>query len=147
MDRDASGAVELLVGTVGEWPGVDLAPHRFGGTEFRVGEREFGHVHRGGLVDVTFARPIRDALIADGRTGEHHVVPESGWTSYAVRDADDLAGARWLLRLSYLHAALVSRRRPAGAAVLAAVDPAAELDELDPAPEVRAAFDRLLSRA
>src|SRR4029077_9807160 len=32
---------------VASWPGVTVAPHRFGGVEFRVGRRELGHLHGG----------------------------------------------------------------------------------------------------
>jgi hypothetical protein len=144
MERATTDHVAGLVTEVGDWPGVETAPHRFAGTEFRLGDREFGHVHRGGLLDVNFTRRLRDLLVAEGRTGPHHVVPDSGWTSFAVREPDDVARARWLLRLSYLYTALLRRRTPEGAAVLAAIDPVAELDELGSSRAVRAAFDRLL---
>jgi hypothetical protein len=136
--------VEQLATEAGEWPGIETAPHRFGGTEFRLGDREVGHVHRAGLLDINFTRPLRNALVAEGRADEHRVVPDSGWVSYELRTPEALADARWLLRLSYLHAVLVARRRPEGQAVLATLDPAAELDALEPSDAVRSAFDRLL---
>ncbi|MGH2605797.1 MAG: luciferase family protein, partial [Anaerolineales bacterium] len=39
------GAGEEIRTLVIEWPGVTAHPHRFGGTEYRLGRREFGHVH------------------------------------------------------------------------------------------------------
>lgn len=44
--RDAIGrTVEQLIEGVGSWPGVTVGEYRFGGTEWRVGPRESGHVH------------------------------------------------------------------------------------------------------
>ena len=91
------GLVELVSG----WPGVTAAPHRFGGVEFRFGRGEIGHVHPGGLVDVPFPRPVRDRLVSSGRARPHHVLPESGWVSFAIQSDESVAEALELLRLSY----------------------------------------------
>jgi len=48
------------------WPDISVHPHRFGGTEFRFGSAEVGHVHTGGIVDIPFPRSLRDALLAEG---------------------------------------------------------------------------------
>ena len=34
------------------WPGVTIDQHRFGGTEFRIGKREMGHIHGDRLDDL-----------------------------------------------------------------------------------------------
>ena len=52
---------------VQSWPGVEAAPHRFGGVEFRVGRRELGHLHGDRIADLPFPRRVRDELIAEGR--------------------------------------------------------------------------------
>jgi hypothetical protein len=36
------------------WPGVTVAPHRFGGIAFRIGRRELGHLHGDRLADLPF---------------------------------------------------------------------------------------------
>src|SRR5438445_3803239 len=87
---------------VGAWPHVSVHPHRFGGREFRFGNAELGHVHVGGTVDIPFPRGVRDALLAEGLAEEHRWVPNSGWTTFHVRDEGDLQHALWLMRLSYL---------------------------------------------
>ena len=46
------GAQDQIAEAVLGWPGVTAAPHRFGGTEYRLGRREIGHVHGDYLVDV-----------------------------------------------------------------------------------------------
>ena len=85
------------------WEGVTTHPHRFGGVEFRLGKRELGHLHGDPprLADLPFKRTIRDMLVDTGRALPHHVMPESGWVSKPIRNADDAAEAIELFRLSY----------------------------------------------
>ena len=70
---------EQITSAVQSWPGVEAAPHRFGGIEFRLGRRELGHLHGDRIADLPFPRRVRDELIADGRARPHHVLPDSGW--------------------------------------------------------------------
>jgi Family of unknown function (DUF5519) len=66
-------------------PQVSVHPHQFSAREFRFGRAEVGHVHDGGIVDVPFPRPIRDALVAEGLAEEHHWVTNSGWVTFRVQ--------------------------------------------------------------
>jgi hypothetical protein len=84
-----------------QWPGVTAHPHRFGGTEFRLGTREIGHVHGDWLVDIPFPTKIRDEIVAAGEAEPHHVLPETGWISRFVREEADVERAVRLLRRSY----------------------------------------------
>ncbi len=83
------------------WPGVTAHPHRFGGEEYRVGEREIGHVHGDSLVDIPFPTKVRNELVAAGRTEPHHILPDTGWVSFHIRETADVERAIELLRLSY----------------------------------------------
>ncbi|MFC6863231.1 luciferase family protein [Halomicroarcula sp. GCM10025817] len=142
-EREAvAETVDRLIDDVGTWPGVTVGEHRFGGTEFRVGPREIGHVHAWGMLDIAYLRKLRDELIEEGQTGVHHLLTESGWTTYIIESPDDYEHALWLLRLSYLYHVAIAKKTPAGAEELAGVDVAAELAELDPSEAVRAAFER-----
>jgi hypothetical protein len=142
-EREAvANTVERLIDDVAEWEGLTVGEHRFGGTEFRVGPREIGHVHAWGMLDIAYLRKLRDVLIEEGQTGVHHLLAESGWTTYHVESPDDYDHARWLLRLSYLYHVGIAKKTPAGAEELAGVDVAAELADLDPSDGVRAAFER-----
>ncbi len=38
-------------------------PHRFGGTEYRLGKRELGHIHGDYLVDIPFPKKVRDEIM------------------------------------------------------------------------------------
>ena len=96
-----SSAAERIRSTVVSWPGVTAVAHRFGGVEFRVGHRELGHLHGGHLADLPFPKRIRDGLIAAGRAAPHHVLPESGWVSFRIRNDADVDRAIELFRLNY----------------------------------------------
>ena len=144
-DTDSRTPVEKLIDIASEWPEVTVGPHRFNAVEFLLAEYELGHVHRDGwMLDINFPKRMRDALIEEGRTGEHHFVPNSGWTSHRLRSEDDVDDGLWLLRLSYLYRALTQRRKPIGEAVLAEVDVPAELDDLGVSEQVRAVFENVV---
>ena len=104
--------LQRLEETVAAWPNISVHAHRFGGTEFRLGNAEVGHVHPGGIVDIPFPRPIRDALLEEGLAREHRWVPNSGWTTFHARTEHDLQHALWLMRLSYLRYALKTAADP-----------------------------------
>ena len=102
---------------VASWDGVSVHPHRFGGTEFRLGKRELGHVHgdadRPRLADLPFPRTIRDMLVETGRARPHHVLPDSGWVSFPIRSEEDEREAIELFRLSYERARVAANARAA----------------------------------
>ncbi len=86
---------------VSEWENITVHPHRFGGIEFRLGKREIGHLHGDSLLDIPFPMGVRNALIAEGRVEQHHVLPQSGWISYRLQAPSDTDEALRLLRLAY----------------------------------------------
>jgi hypothetical protein len=96
-----SGAKERIDGTLHGWPGITSQPHRFGGTEYRLGKREIGHVHGNSLVDIPFPKNVRNQLVAAGHAEAHHILPESGWVSIYLRETCDVDRAIELLRLSF----------------------------------------------
>ncbi len=96
-----SGAEKRIDIALRGWPGIKAQPHRFGGTEYRLGRREIGHVHGDHLVDIPFPKKVRDELVAEGRAEPHHVLPKSGWVSIYLRQASDVERAFELLRLSF----------------------------------------------
>jgi hypothetical protein len=97
---------------VSAWPQVSVHQHRFGGREFRFRSAEVGHIHVGGVLDIPFPRPVRDALLAEGLAEEHHWVRNSGWISFHVRTEEDFKHAIWLLQLSYLRYTLKTATAP-----------------------------------
>ena len=106
------------------WPGVEEAPHRFGGVEFRLGRRELGHLHGDRLADLPFPVRVREELVRDGRAQAHHILPESGWVSYPIPDQTAVPGLIALFRLAY-DRATAARGGGGAAGVPEATDPAA----------------------
>lgn len=90
-----------IMDTVSTWEGVTIAPHRFGGIEFRVDHREIGHLHGNYQADIPFSAQLRKELVASGRASLHHIYPNSGWVSFYVRNADDVSALIELLKLNY----------------------------------------------
>jgi hypothetical protein len=83
------------------WAGVEAVPHRFGGTEYRYGRKEMGHVHGDRLADLPLPRRLHDEVIADGRAQPHHVLPDTGWVSCWIERPEDVTTVIELLRLQY----------------------------------------------
>jgi hypothetical protein len=107
------GARETIQAAVLSWDGISAHPHQFGGTEYRIGKREIGHVHGDYLVDIPFPTKVRDELVAAGRAEPHHILPDSGWISFYLRESDDVQHAIDLFRLSFELAAKQKAARSA----------------------------------
>ena len=96
-----AGAGQRIEAALHQCAGVAAAPHRFGGTEYRLGRREIGHVHGDSLVDIPFPKKVRDELVAAQRAEPHHILPESGWVSIFLQQEADVERAIELLRYSF----------------------------------------------
>lgn len=117
------GAALHLEQTLSQWEGIQSYPHRFGGREFRLGNREIGHVHGNHLVDVPLPIAMRNQVIAEGLAQPHHLLPESGWVSLYLNQPQDLVNAVTLLQRSYQLALEQKARR---ATRMAQVTPASK---------------------
>ena len=65
-----------------------------------AGAPEDGH-HGDSLVDIPFPKKVRDEIVAAGRAQPHHILPETGWVSFYIRQEHDVENAISLLRESY----------------------------------------------
>lgn len=135
------GPSDQIVEMVASWPHVELDEGRFDSTSFKVAGSEFGHLHPR-LADIGYPKPLRDRLIEEGQTEEHHVVPNSNATTFRIESSDDIDHAVWLFRLSYLARLAALQRR-------GELDPNPdvqhELDELGPSDGVRDAFEAAIT--
>ena len=95
------GASKQIIDTLLSWEGMESHPHRFGGTEFRIGKREIGHIHGDSLVDIPFPKKVRDEIVAAGDAQPHHILPETGWISFYLKEDGDVEKAIILLKRSY----------------------------------------------
>ena len=66
-----------------------------------IGKREIGHIHSDHLVDIPFPKKVRDEIVASGRAQPHHILPETGWVSFYLRQESDVEQAINLLKESY----------------------------------------------
>lgn len=106
-------AREIIQQTLSALPGVETKPHRFGGLEFALGKRELGHIHGNRQVDIPFPVKIREELVAAGTAERHHILPDSGWVSFYLREDADIQKATELLERSYALALQQKARRTA----------------------------------
>jgi hypothetical protein len=95
------GAQARITEAVTSWAGVTSQPHRFGGVEYGIGRREIGHIHGDYLVDIPFPKKVRDEIVGAGRAQPHHILPETGWVSFYLRQEPDVEQAIALLEESY----------------------------------------------
>jgi len=92
------------------WDGTGLSVHKFGGLQFNCNDKEIGHVHSNGILDIRFSRITKQQLIAEGKVTDHHVFGNSGWISFYIRKREDVAYAVKLLKMSLLK--INSKPRP-----------------------------------
>ena len=95
------GAEAKIAEEVSSWEGVSSGPHRFGGTEFRFGKRELGHIHGDELADIVLPIDLRNRLVKEGKVEAHRYVPSSGWITFRFRGKEDVATAIGLFRMSF----------------------------------------------
>jgi hypothetical protein len=107
------GAQNSITQALLTWEEVRVAPHRFGGVEYRLGSRELGHIHGDHMVDIPFPRKVRDEVVASGQASPHHLLPETGWVSLYLRQPGDVDIAIDLLQRSY-QIALTQRQLRSG---------------------------------
>ena len=95
------GILKQITDALLSWDGIESHPHRFGGVEFRIGKREIGHIHGDSLVDIPFPKRVRDEIVAAGEAQPHHILPETGWVSFYLKEEGDIQKAIDLLNRSY----------------------------------------------
>lgn len=95
------GASEKIYKAMMTCEGVTAGIHRFGGTEYKLGKREIGHIHGNHLVDIPLPLKIRNEVIENKEAQPHHVLPNSGWVSIFLHNKADVDNAIKLLKKSY----------------------------------------------
>ena len=59
--------LEKISKEIMNWPGVTTDQHRFGGTEFRIGKREMGHIHGDRLADLPIPMQVLYSVLTYSR--------------------------------------------------------------------------------
>lgn len=91
-----------IIKEVKNWEGVSIHTHRYGGIEFRVENKEIGHLHGGGLLDILFDKDTKDSLFKNKQISEHHIFQNTGWGSLYLSEKSDFQEIIGLLRISFI---------------------------------------------
>jgi hypothetical protein len=95
-------ASQRITGEVTSWPGVEAGLGRRGEFAFKVGGREFGHLHGDHAAHFGFPKDVWAELVEQGRITDHPVFPgKAGPGARAIRDQADVEDVIELLRLNY----------------------------------------------
>ncbi|HVH15943.1 MAG TPA: luciferase family protein [Candidatus Angelobacter sp.] len=101
---DRNGLFEDLISWILTLPSVTQAPHRFGGTEYKVQGLEFMHHHGPSFLDIRLSRNDQAAALKAGRAIPHRFAPQAGWVGFRIEEPDDLESAKKLIQLAYENA-------------------------------------------
>lgn len=93
---------ERISEEVTSWPGVQTGPGARGGLAFKIGRREFGHLHGDRVAHFGFPRELGETLRVQGRVTPHPVRPDHpSWAARTIDDDADVLAVIQLLRLNY----------------------------------------------
>lgn len=82
------------------WEDTSLRKADFGAVAFLFRDKEFGHIHTGGELDIAFGRQLTEVFLKSGLVEIHQFIPKTSIT-FRVRSSANLPLAIELLRLSY----------------------------------------------
>lgn len=136
----AQSVEESIVSQVSAWDGVSVEQRRGGRTEFMFQGEDFGHIDDDGSLDLPLSIPVREALVADGRTEPHPMYGKTGWTTFDIRSDSDVEEAVKLLRLAYVFYTLEVSHDDGKATLAEGIDLEAELDAFEASDDLRAAM-------
>jgi hypothetical protein len=102
-NRSVLDYLDDIENTVLSWNRTSMHLHKFGGTQFNFNNKEIGHIHGNGLLDVPFSKSIKEQVIieSNGRVKEHHIFKKSGWISLHIQNELDKKLAIQILMRSY----------------------------------------------
>lgn len=84
-----------------ELPGVTATIHKYGGLQLNYQQKEIGHIHSNGLLDMPLTMKLKNELMKDGRIQDHHSFRNTGWISFYIRSDNDRQYAVSLLKTGY----------------------------------------------
>jgi hypothetical protein len=94
--------IDLFVQEITRFPDVqETEGDRFGERSFRVGGREFLHVHGGSTVHILLPPEVKAEAMARGQAHQHPYAPRSGMVEFHLRREDQLSEAVGLAKKSY----------------------------------------------
>lgn len=100
-NRSLLSHIDDLENEVLSWKGVDLQLHRYGGVQFNHNNKEIGHLHGNGMLDILFSKKIKHDLLHIRNVRDHHTFKDSGWISFCIKTKEDKNTALALLQQAY----------------------------------------------
>ncbi len=64
--------LDKIAAEVSKWEHVKVSTHKYGGMQFNYNDKEIGHIHSNGLLDMLLSRKIKQLLMEEGRIQDHH---------------------------------------------------------------------------
>ena len=107
--------MQELVGRMQGLDDVELHMIRRDAVGFFVGDRQVGHIHPSGHLDLPLPVEIGDELVQRGLVEHHRMHDSAGWYTHALLNRRDVSEANWLLRLGHLLTRLSDARGDEGA--------------------------------
>jgi hypothetical protein len=98
--REITDAMDHIEEELAEETGVTLSIHKYGGRQFNYNNRELGHIHGNGMVDVLLNKKIKEELMHKGWVEKHHTFKNSGWITMFLRSRSDAEKAIHVLKIS-----------------------------------------------
>jgi len=100
--EEAEPASRRIAEVVTSWPGVEAGPGRGGELCFRIGRREFGHLHGDRVAHFGFPRELGATLRDQGHVSPHPDRPgHPSWAARTIESEADVRAVIGLLRLNY----------------------------------------------
>jgi hypothetical protein len=95
-------ASDNITEEVTSWPGVEAGPGARGAFAFKLGRREFGHLHGDRVLHTRFPQAVWKDLYEGGRIDYHPVFPgKPGYAARRIETDEDVRDVIELLRLDY----------------------------------------------
>ena len=134
--EQVDAALRDLAAGVRDLADIDMHATRRRAMGFFVGERELGHVHHKGHLDLAFPPEVRERLVREDRVEHHRFHHDSCWVTHRLQSSEDVPEAIFLLRLA--HALMRLAREPGEAEK--------ELEGLHLSDEMRQSIDHAHAR-
>lgn len=93
--------IEVIENELATWPDVTITLHRFGGLQFNYFDKEIGHIHSDGIVNILFSKKIKQVMMRASLVSEHHIFKNSGWIGFYIHSANDVERAIWPLKFAH----------------------------------------------
>jgi hypothetical protein len=76
--------------------------HKFGGLQFNYENKELGHIHSNGLLDMLLNRELKQQLMQqNNRVKDHHILKNTGWLSFYMETYGDKEFVLELFEMAY----------------------------------------------